>query len=142
MRTNSNAFSPPHSAQLMTDAELDAWLAESMRLSAELDPFLDHVNRKAGDLGERIQELTQAELAFSELYYFYSAALVNGGDLFGYMEYMIPRRWQFELIGAKGCLAAIDALMPFYEEQQRLKSNEERRAYWHRTQSIREPAEA
>src|SRR5262245_15994298 len=121
--------------------ELRWWLKESVRLGEELMPFVDRVGLKHGDHDWR-QKPTKAELVVDELFYFYSASLLNHGEVFSYMDFMIQRRWQFEAIGASGCIAAMDALMPFHREQQALKGEEEKLAYWHETRSDRDSAES
>ena len=125
----------------MEEAEVERWFAEHRRLDAELRVFRDRVRRKQDEVGHWIETPTAAEEAFDELEYFYNAALVNNGAIFTYLEFMIPRRQQLEAIGAKGCLAAMDALMPFYKEQSALGSDKERQDYLLRTRSARKPAE-
>jgi len=121
--------------------DLEQWFAEFSRLNAELRPFIDRLGKKRGDRGEWTEEPTRVEGAFDELRYLYNAALVNNGAVFTYMHFMIPRKWQFEAIGARGCIAAMDALMTFYNEQQKLETDEEKMDYWHQTRSDRDPAE-
>jgi hypothetical protein len=82
------------------------------------------------------------ESTINNLRYFYEAALINSADIFGYLPFMVEHRRAFEAIGAKGCLAALDQLMPFYAEQQKLASENEKRAYWDRTRAARASAEA
>ena len=81
------------------------------------------------------------ESQFNSLSYFWDAAIINEGDIFGYMEYMIEHRPDLEAIGAVGCLAAIDKLMPFFQEQQKLESDSAKMDYWQRTRHERRSAE-
>jgi hypothetical protein len=67
--------------------------------------------------------------------------MANNDDFFGYLHFVIENRHQFEAIGARGCLAAVESLMPVYEVQNKLDESE-RGEYWHRTWEDRKPAEA
>jgi hypothetical protein len=108
------------------DPLLDPWWLEHKRLDDELSPFFAFVRTKQNQFGNWTHEPTPPERLVRELDYFYNGILLNEGAVFQFMDFMIPRRWMFEAIGAKGCLAAIDRLIPIYEE---LASEAEMREY-------------
>jgi hypothetical protein len=68
--------------------------------------------------------------------------LINNGDVFGYIPFILEHREQFEAIGAHGTLQACDELMPFYQAQQQLSSQDEKGDYWWETCEERDPAES
>ena len=68
--------------------------------------MLERIRKKQDDRGRWTETPTPAAIAFDELHYFYSAAIVNNGAVFTYLDFMIPRRQQFEAIGAR-CLSNI-----------------------------------
>ena len=74
--------------------------------------------------------------------YYWDAALVNNADVFGYVQFIIEHQTDFAAIGADGTLRALDQLMPFYREQQEIKDESEKGAYWHRTKEKRASGEA
>jgi hypothetical protein len=57
------------------------------------------------------------------------------------MSFIIQHRQDFEAIGAHGTLQACEELMPFYQEQQRLSSQQAKGDYWWKTREQRGPAE-
>jgi hypothetical protein len=123
------------------DASLQQWFDEHRRLRAEIRPYYDRIRAKQDSRGSWTSTPTDEEQVLDDLQYFYEAALVNNADVFGYLPYMIEHRSKFEAIGAHGCLAALDGLMPYYEEQQKLNTYDEKNEYWHRTKSDRRDIE-
>jgi hypothetical protein len=114
------------------EQSLDEWSDEYNRLRGSLRPFCNRIQLQ--------QELSAAESLFSDLHYYWEAALVNSGDVFGYMSFIIDHKEHFAAIGADGTLKAVDELMPFYRQQ--VLDESERGDYWWRTQEERAPAEA
>jgi hypothetical protein len=121
--------------------DVEKWLKDSIRLSEDLIHFLDQFSWKHDFQGAGSAPLTEAEDVLDTLYYFQEAALVNSADVFRYVPFMIAHKAKLEAIGAKGCLAALEKLMPFYEEQQKLGTQREQDEYWVQTKSARESAE-
>jgi hypothetical protein len=122
------------------DPSVEQWFEEYQRLEAELRPFLNRIAAKRDGANWKSQP-TEPEEVLDSLSYFYEAALVNNGDVFGYAGYVIEHKRAFELVGARGCLAALEQLMPFYEAQQKLTTFEQKGEYWHETRSARASAE-
>jgi hypothetical protein len=60
--------------------------------------------------------MTVAESAFSDMWYFWQASIINSGDVAGYFSWLDARRADLEAIGAQGCLRALEALRPHYEK--------------------------
>jgi hypothetical protein len=123
------------------DNDLDQWFAEYRRLNAALGLYYDRISAIMDSKRRWKRPPTEPEEVIDGLIYFYEAGLVNEGDVFGYMHCMIEQRKALEAIGAKGCLAALEALMPYYEEQQQLATDDKKREYWHRTRCDRQQAE-
>jgi hypothetical protein len=123
------------------DQSLDEWSAEYDRLSAALEPYRQRIMSKLGR-PDGPQELAEPEHVFERLDYYWSAALVNNGDVFGYLPFIIENKAAFIALGAGGTLRAVDQLMPFYVQQQELKDDVEKGQYWWRTKDERAPAEA
>jgi hypothetical protein len=98
------------------DEKVDPWMVEHHRLEDELRPFFAFVRTKQNQFGDWTHEPTPAEKLVRELDYFYHGILLHEGAVFQFLDFMIPRRWMFEAIGARGCLAAMDRLTPIYEE--------------------------
>ena len=120
------------------DPLVDQWFAEWRRLEAAVEPYRLRILAKES----KGSKLNKEEDVFWNLYYFWQAALINNGDVFGYVAFIIEQKAAFEAVDAKGCLAALEKLMPFYTEQQKLATKEEKNAYWHRTKEARQSAEA
>ena len=117
----------------------DGWSQELDEVICRLQPFLDCLpgrDRKTQDLVGN-----QAQIDLYLLHYFWSGAVCNG-NVFGMLWLIRENRSAFERIGAKGCLAAMDRLLPFWEEQQRLETTAEKERYWLRTKAEREDAES
>src|ERR1700722_16624928 len=119
----------------VVDQSLDEWIAEYTRLDSALGMYIDCMPCGA-------QELAEPERLFSDLVYYWSAALVNNGDVFGYVHFIIEHKGDFVAIGAEGTLKAMAFLMPYYRQQQELKSDIEKGKYWWRTKDERAPTEA
>lgn len=111
----------------MSDQE---WLKEHQRIDADLWVFREHNKLKQGTRGEWTSPPTTEEEAFYDLWYFYSAALVNNADVSSYVPFMIEKKNSLEAIGAVGCLAALDQLLPLYTEQQKLPTERDREEFW------------
>jgi hypothetical protein len=112
------------------DEELRQWLKELDRLNAGIKPFADRVFRKLSPRGYwRIPPTVEEEM-FERLFYFYHGAILNNGDVSAYVPFMIENKAALEAVGAHGCLATLEKLMPFYEEQQRLPTEVAKEKYW------------
>jgi len=122
------------------DQSLDEWFAEYRRLNNALEPYRTRIASKI--FGPSPEELTGAEHVFERLYYYWAAALVNNGDVFGYLSFIIENKAAFTAIGAIKTLEAADKLMPLYRKQQSLTDDVEKSEYWWRTKDERAPVEA
>ena len=118
----------------------DDWNAEYRRLSAALHFYHVKLSRKTHG-PDAPQPLSEAERVFVDLWLWWSAALVNNDDVFGWLELAIECSEDFRTIGANGTLEAIAQLMPYYAEQQSLPTEDQKTAYWVRTEAERAPAE-
>jgi hypothetical protein len=117
--------------------EMRELMNEYDRLSDALEPYRLRLLAKE----DRSEPLSPAERTFEALWYYWSAALVNNGDVFSYVPFIIEHREEFEAIGAHGTLRACEELMPFYQEQQRLATDQEKGQYWWKTREERRQAE-
>lgn len=123
----------------MTD---DAWLEEHRQIQADLWVYLEHNKRKQGPAGAWTSPPSKEEEAFEDLWYFYSAALLNNADVSSYVPFMIEHKDSLQAVGAVGCLAALDRLLPLYAEQQKLTSQREQDEFWNSKQDECEQAHA
>lgn len=130
-----------NSADPSRQESLEKWRKEYAELKNALNVYHDKLMDKYDRSGRDAAAWNDVEKVLERLYYFWSAAIVNAGDIFGYMEFMIENKSGLEATGAKGCLAAIDKLMPYYQEQLILETDSQKNDYWHRTKLEREPAE-
>jgi hypothetical protein len=121
---------------------LDEWFQEYDRLNAALRPFYDRISSKQGRMGHWKTEPTEPEKVLDDLWYFYSAALVNNADVSRYVDFMVEHKKELQMIGGRGCLAALEKLMPFYKEQQNLATEEQKEDHWRATMSAQEKAAA
>lgn len=124
------------------DRPLEDWFDEYRRLNNALRPYCDRICAKECERTAQRCTLSERERLFSDLCYYWEAALVNNGDVFGYVQFIIEHQTDFAAIGADGTLRALDRLMPFYREQQEILDESEKGAYWHRTKEKRASAEA
>jgi len=120
------------------DQPLDEWEAEYDRLSKALEPYRRRIHQKFFTV--QPVQVTDAEKRIADLDGF-CAMLANSFDIFGSVYYIIENKAAFVEIGATGVLKALDALMPFYLEQQKLSSEEEKRRFWRETRDERASAE-
>jgi hypothetical protein len=88
------------------------------------------------------KKLREAARVFSDLYYYWSAAIVNSGDVFGYLPFIIEHKADFVAVGAHGTLKALKKLIPFYRQQQKLRDEKERSEYAWRNKAKLAPGEA
>jgi hypothetical protein len=123
------------------DHSLDEWFAEYDRLNAALEPYRQRIVSKLS-CPDGPQELAEPEHVFERLYYYWAAALVNNGDVFGYLPFIIENKAAFLAVGADGTLEALDRLTPFYRQQQKLKDDVEKGQCWWQTKDERAAAEA
>ena len=118
------------------DQSLDEWFKEYRRLSDALEPYCRRIIAKVSGPGAP-QPLTEAERVFFDLCYYWGAALVNNGDVFGYVPFIIEHEADFRAVGALGTLRASAELMPYYREQQENPYQSEKDEYWCRTRDER-----
>jgi hypothetical protein len=104
----------------------DEWFKEYRRLTFAIKRFF---------------ALREPLRILEDLDYYWNAALINSGDVFGYMHFIIEHQADFEAIGAKGTLDAMVKLRPFYRQQQKLADHGEKHDYWRRTRDERAAAE-
>ena len=116
------------------------WLKEHRQIDADLWVYREHNKLKQGDRGEWTSPPSKEEEAFENLWYFYSAALMNNADVSSYVPFMIEHRDSLQAVGASGCLAALDQLLPLYTEQQKLTSQREQDEFWRSKQDERDKA--
>jgi hypothetical protein len=107
---------------------MDPFLSEFLKADKPLRLYLVGINAIMHTTGGQA-EATGPEAVVSDLYYYWSAALVNAGDVFSYLPFIIEHKQDFAAIGAHGTLKALEALMPFYTEQQELEDINEQHAY-------------
>src|SRR5262249_29077911 len=123
------------------ELSLKEWFDEYGRLSDALRPYCDRITPKM--FGRNApQKLTEPEHVFERLYYYWAAGLVNAGDVFGYVPFIVENKAAFIAVGASGTLDALEKLMPFYRQQQELKRDVQKGEYWWRTKEKRASAEA
>ena len=114
------------------DQSLDESLAEYLRLEDALAHYCD----RSGP------NMSEPERILTDLCYYWSAAICNNGDVFGYVPFIIEHEADFIAIGAVGTLKALAKLMPFYREQEKLENQDDKNKYWWRTRDERAPVEA
>lgn len=124
-----------------SDEELDQFSKDYDSLRDDLEPFVDRLFRNWDSRKGWLRPLTPEEQLFSDLRYFYNAAICNESAVFTYVDFMIEHREQLEAIGAHGCLAALDVLVPLYREMEKLP-DEQHRAYRDRNRHDIEAGEA
>jgi Txe/YoeB family toxin of Txe-Axe toxin-antitoxin module len=145
--SNDDAKLPPlgtsqftHAQELPAmDKSLDEFLVEYRELNKALDPYYFKIYAKADEAAP--QPLSEAERVFFDLYGYWQAAIVNSGDTFGYVPFIIEHEADFVAVGAHETLKALTNLMPYYHEQQKLKSEIEKGAYSRRTKEERAAVE-
>lgn len=123
----------------MDDQSRDEWMKEYDRLSDALEPYRSRTVQKAFGPGAT-EPLTEQERVFFDLWFYWSAGLVNAGDVFGHIPFIIEHEADFKAVGAVATLRALEELMPYYREQQRCPENE-RGEYWWRTKDERADVE-
>ncbi len=127
----------PDSANVTKDDDFDAWWAEYTEVSDALDPYHDRIIAQHGT-GKPANEVE--ETLFICMSYWLTA-IVNSGDIFGHLDYIIGHEHMFRAIGATETLATKEKLLPLYEEMQAKSTDEERNEFWHATKEEREDTE-
>ena len=129
------------------DVEFSEYTLKSTRLN-EFDAGIDAIIQTAIGPGwqfaseeQEIELLTERQRNWRELRGFYEAAIVNSCDLFNYVGMVYDQRDLFAAIGATKTLAAADALLGLYEQQQQLPTQDQKDAFWHQTREGRQPIE-
>ena len=92
---------------------------ESRELSLKL---LQLIKESSGEKKEILQQLMQA---MDDIHYFYSASS-NSGEIFSHLGTVAERRSDLLGIGATGCVAALDKLLPLYRKWMELHEVEEK----------------
>ena len=118
------------------------WWIEYRRLSDALSAYGDPIAPKYRGDADAKNSLTEPERLFLDLWFYWDRALVNNGDMFSWLGFILGHKADLAAIGAAGTLEAIDRLMPFYLEQQQAENESARAEYWRRTKEEREPLEA
>lgn len=106
------------------------------KLTATLGPLWDLASAE-----QQKEVLTQRQRDWQHLRFFFEAAIVCNADLFGYLGMIYSNPDAFRAIGATKTLEAAESLRCLFEEQQSLGSDEEKDAFWLRTEKQRLPIE-
>jgi hypothetical protein len=114
----------PIGGEILSALVEKAGIDEERYIDAALAVFEEKVVPKQDEKGVWTLNLTAPEEILDLIRYYHHA-----GDLIYWMPYAIENRWAFEAIGATEYLKVFDDLMPFYEAEQRIASDDERRAF-------------